>query len=140
MLSACLWASRCDVYLQIAQGMGGIFPSLCDFFYLSGIFTAQYSRKGEVDERVDEYLNARAHKVCMKDFCVRTDIIVVARETHQTELGNTGAPSLQGPVTITASNPGVLIPMLRMHTEGVTSSISRSLETLCWCCRSLCCL
>lgn len=125
-----------------SSGDGGYFPLFVwfFFFYLSGIFTAQYSRKGEVDERVDGYLNARAHKVCMKDFCVRTDIIVVARETHQTELGNTGAPSLQGPVTITASNPGVLIPMIRMHTEGVTSSISRSLETLCWCCRSLCCL
>lgn len=31
VLSACRWASRCDAYLQIAQGMGGIFLSLWDF-------------------------------------------------------------------------------------------------------------
>lgn len=68
-------------------------------------------------------MNARAHKVCMKDICVHTGIIVVARETHQTELGNTGGPSLQGPVTITASNLGVLIPTPRMHTEEVTHKL-----------------
>lgn len=49
-------------------------------------------------------------------------------------------PWIQGPVTIAASNLGVLIPTLRMHTKAIASSISHSLQTFCWCFRSRCCL
>lgn len=67
----------------------------------------------------------QASQCVRKTFRMSAGVIAVARETHQSESRNTGAPRVQGPVTIAASNLGVLISTPCMHTKG-----SRKLDVL----------
>lgn len=123
----------------MAWGMRGVILSLhsfsCSFFFLSlpwFIYSLGFRARG------GGWVNARAHKVCMKEFvCVCH--CVYERDTSNWIDKHTGH-SLQGPVTIMASNPGVLwYTHTHTHIESVTGSISCSQETFWWCCRSRCC-
>lgn len=125
-----LWPSRWDIYFQIGLEFSGL-GAILTFLPLAWLTYSSIFRKRR---RVD----ARPHKVSAKDVsCVCRHYCGYQRDTSKW-IAEHRSPWLQGPVTIGASNLGVLIPSQCMHTKAVTSSMSHSLQTFCWCCRPCC--
>lgn len=80
----------------------------------------------------------QASQCVRKTFRMSAGVIAVARETHQSESRNTGVPGFKG---LWQSRHQIWESWYRHHActqKAVASSMSCSLQTFCWGCRSHC--